>query len=181
MLCRKASTLAPAFILLLVAGDAPAGLEIDQYLPPVESDLTEEERERHQEAVRRQIEEARRRAEDQARQEAEARRQREAELAARPYPVRLTEARCLGCHRIDDLLDHPRTRLGWELVALRMQRFNGANLEPGERAVIAAHLARTHPAPMYRRIAEPLILIAILLAPVLVWWQWRRRRQSLSH
>jgi hypothetical protein len=34
MLCRKTSALAPAFILLLVAGGAPAGLEIDQYLPP---------------------------------------------------------------------------------------------------------------------------------------------------
>jgi hypothetical protein len=180
LLCRKSPTLAPAVILLLVAGGATAGLEIDQYLPPVESDLTEEDREHRQEAVRQQIEEAQRRAEERARQETEARQQREAELAARPYPVRLTEARCLICHRLEDLLDRPRTRLGWELVALRMQRFNGAYLEPGERAVISGHLARTHPAPMYQRIAEPLILITILLAPVLVWWRWWRRRRSPS-
>ncbi|AGA32631.1 hypothetical protein TVNIR_0944 [Thioalkalivibrio nitratireducens DSM 14787] len=167
-------------ILLLIAGHVSAGLDIDPYLPPVEPDLTDEERERRQEAVQRQIEEARRRAEEQARQEAEARRQREAELAARPYPVRLTEARCLGCHRMDDLLERPRTRLGWELVALRMQRFNGAHLEPGDRAVIAAHLARTYPAPIYRRVVEPLILIAILLVPLVVWWQWHKRRRPES-
>jgi hypothetical protein len=180
LLCRKPSTLAPAVIVLLIAGEAPAGLEINQYLAPAESDLTEEERERRQESVRQQIEEGRRRAEEEARREAEARRQQEAELAARPYPVRLVEARCLGCHRMDHLLDRPRTRLGWELVALRMQRFNGAHLDPGERAVIAAHLARTRPAPLHRRLIEPVILIMMLLAPLVMWWRWRNRRRSLS-
>lgn len=156
-------------------------MDIDQYMPPVESDLTEEERQRQQEAVQRQIEEARQRAAEQARKEAEDRRQREAELAARPYPVRLTETRCLGCHGMETLLEQRRTRIGWELVALRMQRLNGAQLEPGERAVIAAHLARTYPPPRHRRLAEPLVLILVSALPVLLIWRWLRRRRFIPH
>ena len=167
----------PVLVLLLfLTGAAIAGLDIDEYMPPIESDLTEEERERRQQAVQREIEEARRRAEEQARQEAEARRQREADLAARPYPVRLTEARCLSCHPIEALRERPRTRLGWELVSLRMQRFSGARLEPGERAVIASHLAEAHPAPTHRKIAEAVILGIFVLAPALLGWLWWRRR-----
>jgi hypothetical protein len=165
-------------LLFFLTGAAIAGLDIDEYMPPIESDLTEEERDRRQEAVQRQIEEARRRAEEQARQEAEARRQREAERAARPYPLRLTEARCLGCHPMDALLERPRTRLGWELVALRMQRFNGAHLKPGERAVIARHLAETYPAPSQRKMAEAAILAVLVLAPASLGWLWWRRRNG---
>jgi hypothetical protein len=167
----------PVLVLLLfLTGAAIAGLDIDQYMPPIESDLTEEERERRQQAVQREIQEARRRAEEQARQEAEARRQHEADLAARPYPVRLTEARCLSCHPIETLLERPRTRLGWELVALRMQRFNGAHLKPGERAVITSHLAEAHPAPTHRKIAEAVIMGLFVLAPALLGWLWWQRR-----
>jgi hypothetical protein len=169
----------PVLVLLFfLTGEAIAGLEIDEYLPPIESDLTEEERERRQQAVQRQIEEAQRRAEEQARQEAEARRQVEAELAARPYSVRLTEARCLGCHNMDRLLERPRARLGWELVALRMQRFNGAHLKPGERAVIARHLAEAYPAPAHRKVAEAATLALLVLAPALLGWLWWRRRNG---
>jgi hypothetical protein len=165
-------------LLFFLTGAATAGLDIDEYMPPIESDLTQEERDRRQQAVQRQIEEARRRAEEQARQEAEARRQREAERAARPYPVRLTETRCLGCHPVEALLDRPRTRLGWELVAVRMQRFNGAHLEPGERAVIARHLAEADPVPAHRKVAEAAILAFIGLAPPLLGWLWWRRRNG---
>jgi hypothetical protein len=169
----------PVLVLLFfLTGEAIAGLDIDQYMPPIESDLTEEERDRRQQTVQRQIEESRRRAEEQARQEAEARRQREAELAARPYPVRLTESRCLDCHNMDPLLERPRTRLGWELVALRMQRFNGAHLKPGERAVIARHLAETHPAPTQRKIAEAVMVALLVLTPALLGWLWWRRRSG---
>lgn len=165
-------------ILLLLTGNVIAGLDIEQYMPPIESDLTAEEREQRQQAVQREIEEARRRAEEQARQEAEARRQYEAERAARPYTVRLTETRCLGCHPVEALLERPRTRLGWELVAVRMQRFNGAHLEPGERAVIARHLAEADPAPAHRKVAEAAILAFIGLAPPLLGWLWWRRRDG---
>lgn len=169
----------PVLVLLLfLAGEAIAGLDMDEYMPPVESDLTEEERERRQQAVQRQIEEARRRAEEKARQETKARRQREAERAARPYPVRLTEARCLGCHPMGALLERPRTRLGWELVTLRMQRFNGAHLKPGERAMIARHLAETYPAPSQRKIAEALMLALLAVAPAFLGWLWWRRRSG---
>lgn len=167
-------------LLLFAAGEVGSSMEIDLYMPPVESNLPEEERQRQQEAVQRQIEEARQRAAEQACQEAESRRQREAELAARPYPVRLTETRCLGCHGMETLLEQRRTRLGWELVTLRMQRFNGAYLEAGERAVIAAHLARNSPAPTHRRLAEPLVLILVVTLPVLLIWR-RLRRRSVPH
>lgn len=167
--------------LLLAAGPAPAGLDIDQYLPPVQAVFTDEERERREALVRQQIEQARLRAEQRARQELDAESRRVAALAARPYPVRLTESRCLGCHGLDTLAERPRTRLGWELVALRMQRFNGAYLEAGERGVIAAHLARTYPAPRWRRTTEFLALVAALLAPLLAWWLWQRPRRSPSH
>ena len=37
----------PVLVLLLfLTGGAIAGLDIDEYMPPIESDLTEEERER---------------------------------------------------------------------------------------------------------------------------------------
>lgn len=171
----KATTLPAVVLLLFASGEAWSGLDIDEYMPPIESNLTEEQRQRQQAAVQREIEEARQRAEEKARQEAEERRQREAERAARPYPVRLTETRCLGCHGMETLLEQRRTRLGWELVALRMQRFNGAHLEAGERAVIAAHLARTYPAPTQRKLAEPLVLILVVTLPVFLIWRWLRR------
>ena len=87
----------------------------------------------------------RREAERLERERAQAR-EREAMLAARPYPVRLVEARCNGCHRGEDYDGKRYGWLGWQTVILRMQFLNGAQFGPGERGVLARHLSEQQPA-----------------------------------
>ncbi|SFC51328.1 hypothetical protein SAMN05660443_2920 [Marinospirillum celere] len=166
---------------LLVAQPAWSGLDIDQYLPPQETDLSPEEQRQQREAVQRQIEEARQR-EAQRAQKAEQARQAEAErLAARPYPVRLTEKRCLTCHSINNLEENPQTRLGWELTVLRMDWFQGAQLERGDRKVLAQYLATTYPARGLRSYLEYLLLGLALFLPVFAGYQLRQRHQKMKN
>ncbi|MFN3973089.1 MAG: hypothetical protein ACK4L4_17270 [Gemmobacter sp.] len=89
-------------------------------------------------AERAREEEARRAAQAEAERIAAAR-------AARPLGERLVEARCLTCHDAGQI---DRTALGvpgWTVTVLRMAWLNGARLEPGERRLIARHLAARHP------------------------------------
>jgi mono/diheme cytochrome c family protein len=112
-------------------------------------------------------------------QEAQARQAREAALAARPLGLRLVEARCGACHPSDRFYFAPRgrTTLGWWLTVLRMEALNGARIEPGERAPIVDHLARSYPATPAQEAAE--WLLAALLAAGVGWrvvGRIRRRR-----
>jgi hypothetical protein len=160
------------YLLLIASFAAHGGLDIDQYMPPAQAPLETVEAMRQKERVAREQEEAQRQAAEQARRDAAERARLAAELAARPHAVRLIEQRCLGCHDLAALELTPRTRLGWEWVTLRMQWLNGAELERGERSLIAAHLAQARPAPTRRVLVE---YLALALVAVLAAWQvWRR-------
>lgn len=138
--------------------------------------LSPEEREAARQRLARQIAAERARAEAAA-QKAEA----EAEAlaaarAARPPGEQLVEARCLTCHdrrQIDAAEFGP---LGWTITVLRMQLLNGAELQSGERRVIASHLA----ADSQGRAAlewglAALSGLALLAVGLRAWFWWRRR------
>lgn len=127
--------------------------------------------------------------------EAELQRQEEAQAAQRqaadkaawdalPYPVKLTQARCTSCHVAETYLSQRHNRAGWELLMLRMQYLNAAPLGPGERSVIAAHLADTYPVKGVESFVEALQQFALLLSPLWIWLVWkvsrshRRRRKT---
>lgn len=145
-----------------------AGLDIDQYLMPQENTLTEEEMIAQRKAVQAQIEEARRRDQERAEQQRQARKEEEARLAARPVAVRLTELRCLTCHTLENLETNPQSRIGWEITVRRMQWFNDAKLEEGERAVIVHYLAETYPAKGWRRFDAVLLMSGLAALFILI-------------
>jgi hypothetical protein len=124
------------------------------------------------------IEAARRAAEAQAAAEA-ARHAHEAELAARPYPVRLAEARCATtCHGPERFADTRHGWLGWLLVILRMRILNGALIESGESTVLARHLADTQAPGPWAVALEYAMLPTLLAAPWLGWRGWRRWKKG---
>jgi len=143
------------------------------------------------EAAKPKRETARRHREIEAELQAEARREeevraaeeavrlaREAELAARPYGVRLLEARCeTVCHGLDRFAHTRHSWLGWQAVILRMQHLNDALLDPGERADLARHLATAQPASLAAAATEYAIPPVLLAAPFLGWAGWRRWRK----
>lgn len=126
------------------------------------------ERQRREEAAREQWvqeQESRRRAEEQARRE------------ARPYPVKLTEARCTLCHMAQNYENSAHAWPGWAVVVLRMHFFNLAPLDWTEMWAISRHLAQTYPADTASALLEWGVLATM---PVLVIGPvaWCRRRKS---
>jgi hypothetical protein len=100
---------------------------------------------------------------------------RAAELAARPYAVRLLEARCeTVCHDHERFAHNRHTWLGWQVVILRMQYMNGALLDPGDRSDLAYHLADSQPAAWVDAVLEYAPLPVALIMPWLGWLGWRR-------
>jgi hypothetical protein len=99
---------------------------------------------------------------------------------ALPYPVRLTRTRCISCHTEDNYLGERRNRIGWELVILRMQYLNDAELQDGERGVIASHLAASYPQTTVEALAEAARQLGVVLLPVALWlgWSFTRSRRS---
>lgn len=67
-------------------------------------------------------------------------------LANRPWPVRLTEARCTLCHPASHYTQNSHTLPGWGIVTLRMRYFNQAPMTWQEQWTIIVHLAETSPA-----------------------------------
>lgn len=88
---------------------------------------------------------------------------------------RLVDTRCGACHSAELYACTGRSRLGWELVVVRMRLVNGARLAPGERAVIVHHLTEHHGAPLARVVAEGAAAVALLGAAAGAGL-WRRRR-----
>jgi|GEM_PF-1928298 len=162
-------------------GTAPvhAGMSVEEMLvDPIEEGMTEEEREARREAIEREreaAEERRREREEAARAAREA---REAEMAARPYPVRLTEQRCMSCHDTGEFDREARTWPGWAFTVWRMRVAYGAELEPGEWRVITGHLAEEHGAPPGKAGA---VWTGLALTPILIvtlfWYLMRGRRR----
>ncbi len=90
------------------------------------------------------------------------------ERESRPYPLRLTEQRCTGCHGLEELAHSRHGWLGWWVTVLRMEILHGARIGPGERAPIVAHLARSQPATPPRQAAE--WVVAALAAGGFAWF-----------
>ncbi len=163
------------FMCLLICLTPRSGLaDID----PAEYELktsvrSEEQRKQLQaEFAREQQQEAeRQRQED----EREARRQAAAKAAweTLPYPLRLTRTRCTACHAADNYANQRHNRIGWELVILRMQHFNEAQLGAGERGMIAAHLAEAYPATGSAALIEALQQLVVALVPFWFWLVWK--------
>lgn len=105
------------------------------------------------------------------------------EMAARealPFPVRLTQARCTTCHSEDNYIQQRHNRIAWELVILRMQVLNGAELDGGERGIIADHLAQIRSATGHDALLESLQQLATLLLPAVLWLGWKLTRSRLG-
>ncbi|MCM2287639.1 MAG: hypothetical protein NDI67_01320 [Sulfuritalea sp.] len=97
-----------------------------------------------------------------------------------PYPLRLTQTRCTTCHTEDNYINQRHNRLGWELVILRMQLLNGAELDRGERGIIVDHLAQTRSATAHDALLESLQQLAALLLPAVLWLGWKLTRSRLG-
>lgn len=160
--------------LLICLTPRPGMADID----PAEYELktsvrSEKERQRLQaEFAREQQQEAeRQRQED----EREARRlaAEKAAWEALPYALRLTRTRCTACHAADNFANQRHNRIGWELVILRMQHFNEAQLGAGERSLIAAHLAEAYPASGKAALGEALQQLFVALLPFWFWLVWK--------
>ena len=167
-------------ISLCTAGIAGADIDPKEYAAPG-AVMSSKPPERLRAEIEAEIEAERRREAERIQAEQEAARQRERELAARPLAVRLLERRCTVCHEPAYFEDREYTRLGWELVILRMQLLNGAELGAGERSIIAAHLAEERPASMVRvffDVAIALSPIAIMALSAFGWRRWRRSSGS---
>lgn len=167
-------------ISLCTAGIASADIDPKDYAAPGAVTPSKPPQQLRAE-VEAEIEAERRREAERVQAEQEAARQRERELAARPLAVRLLEARCTACHEPAYFEDREHSRIGWELVILRMQWLNGAELGAGERSVIATHLAEKRPASMVRVLLDVAVVlspIAIVALPLFGWWRWRRSRRT---
>lgn len=172
---------AAPFLLACLLAAAPASGEMeDREYESAEAAKPAQVIERRKREIEAELQaEARREEEVRAAEEA-VRLAREAELAARPYGVRLLEARCeTVCHGFDRFAHVRHGWLGWQAVILRMQHLNGALLDPGERADLARHLASTQAASLEEAMLEYSVLPAMLAVPVAGWAGWRRwRRRS---
>lgn len=98
---------------------------------------------------------------------AQAQAEEAARRAARPYPVRLTEARCTRCHVPAHYTTKAYGMPGWAAVVLRMRLLNDADdLAWEEMSVIIGHLARTHPATAIRHMMEWITVGLLLVLPL---------------
>ena len=165
-------------LLCLLTAASPAGGEMEgEDYEPVEVRVPARDLERRKREIEVELQaEARREEEARAAEEA-ARLARAAELAARPYGVRLLEARCdTVCHGLERITQTRHSWLGWQAVILRMEFLNGALLDPGERDDLAKHLAETLPAGIWRTLIEygslPLTLVLALTS---ICWVVKRR------
>lgn len=154
-----------AAALFAVTGISRADIDVSEY--EIKKTIpSEKERSR----IRQDVEAQKKAEEERARIQAqtEARERAERAIDRRPYPVRLTEARCTECHTADNYLQNTHTRLGWELVVLRMRWLNGAKLGSGEHSVIVFHLSETRPATGLDAVLEAALMILAVVAPLAV-------------
>lgn len=175
----------PAALLLVVGlacGIPPARADVDvadyQTRGAVRS---ERERQRLQVEFARQREQEERRARSEAEAQAHLAAAEAVRLAARPYPLRLTDSRCTVCHAATNFQQQAHTWPGWLAVVLRMKYLNHAELEPAEIPVIVGHLAATYPAIGVDAWIELALAPAGLIAVTAPLLWFRRRRQAGRH
>jgi len=137
--------------------------------------LSPAERAREMQRIEQECEREAQRERERRAQEEQAQQARAAALAARPLGVRLVEARCGVCHPSDYFESRGRTYLGWWATVLRMEVFNGARIEAGERVPIVAHLSNSHRATAARQAIES--TLAALVVAAAGWLVVRRVRR----
>lgn len=116
-------------------------------------------------AEQARVEEARRASELQAR------------LAARPYPLRITEQRCTHCHAETHYTRQAHTWPGWLVVVMRMKVLNDAGEIAGEEILpIAGYLHETYGAEGSDALFEYALIALMPLLPGLIALLWARRR-----
>lgn len=170
-----------AVVLITLCGSyrqANADIDVTEYLT-TRSVKTERERkqlqehfeaERQQELLRHKEEQIRERlrlVDEQAR------------LAARPWPVRLTEAKCSKCHTDQNYQRAAHALPGWWSVVLRMRYFNQAELSWSDMTTIVQHLSETYPANSNTALMEwGMLMLSLFLAAIGGTWAIRRNRTS---
>ncbi|MBM3392628.1 MAG: hypothetical protein FJY34_11765 [Betaproteobacteria bacterium] len=175
----KARRLRRLALLCLFAAAPVSGEMEDREYESAETAKPAHVLERRKREIEAELRAASRRQEEARAAEEAARLAREADLAARPYAVRLLEARCeTVCHGHERFAHARHGWLGWQAVILRMQYLNGALLDPGERNDLARHLAAIQPASFAESVMEYAIAPAMLATPFLGWVGWRRWRRS---
>ena len=163
-------------LMLVSGGTARADIDSSAYEPPA-AVRPQHERER----VRQQIENEAQQQAARERIDAEAQARRlageRAALEARPYPVKLLEQRCTGCHPADSFSGIRHTPLGWHLVVLRMDWLDGANLDAGDRPVLVAHLSEIQGLAGRDALFELVPISLVLLLALFASWRalgaWR--------
>ncbi len=166
------------WFLLGLPAAAPAWADVDvSEYQPRQSVRSAQERESLQADFERQRHEAEARAEAARREEARRRAEEHARREARPYPVRLTEARCTSCHSALNYETNRHAWPGWAAVVLRMKFFNHAPLAWQDMWIISRHLSQTRPADPATAAIE---WCCLALAPVFFAGAvaWRHRRKS---
>lgn len=169
-----------AWLLVVLVGISPgtqADVDVSEYRA---SGAVRTQRESAR--LQREFEQRRADEEAKARQaEAEAARrfaEAEARRAARPWPVRLTEARCTPCHAAANYEETRHALPGWIAVLLRMRYFNQAPLDWQESWVIGRHLSETRPDDGPGALLEWSAAGALIAGPPLFFlWTTRRHRR----
>jgi hypothetical protein len=175
---RRAAPVVLVALACIIAAPQAAGEMEDREYESTEAAMPKREIARRQREIEAEMLDESRRAEAARAAEETARLARAAELAARPYGIRLLEARCdTVCHGVDRFEQTRHSWLGWQAVILRMQYLNGATLDPGERADLARHLAAAQPASIALAAIEYAIPPVLLATPFLGWAGWRRWRK----
>lgn len=177
--CRTRLTLV-CTLMLLVPAHGHADIDDREYeVNKAVRSAQERQRIEHEFRAAREREAVQERAEA----EAEARRlaAERAAWEALPFPVRLTHTRCTtSCHTEENYVGRRHNRIGWELVILRMQYLNDAELQDGERGVIASHLAASYPQTTVEALAEAARQLGAALLPVALWLGWKLTRSRLG-
>lgn len=167
-----------ALLFLAAAARLQADVDVSEYRASGAVRSARESARLKQEFERRRTEEetkARQAEAESARRSAE----EEARRAARPWPVRLTEARCTLCHAAANYEDIRHALPGWLAVLLRMRYFNLAPLDWEETWIIGRHLSETRPADAATALMEWTVAGTVFASPILLYlWSTRRTRRS---
>ncbi len=167
-------------VLLSSAYPAQADIDVAEYQTS-RSVQSEDERR----ALQQNFEtERRREAEREAALRAAAEREladAQARQAARPWPERLTQARCTHCHADQNYLRIRHALPGWWLVILRMRYFNRAELSWQDMWVISKYLATTYPAELPILLFEWIAPLLLLSALLVLLSRYKKKRFTSNH
>ncbi|CAA7616384.1 hypothetical protein [Magnetospirillum sp. SS-4] len=155
----------------LALSPSPARADIDDSAYQAGEAIRDEERLRRLRGdIEAEREQERRRAIEAAAEAGRIHAEAQAREAARPYPERLTGQACTQCHAAENYTANRHTWLVWRLVVARMVWLNEADIPPDAQALIASHLAASHPASPGEAFVEYGVPVAsVLIVAGLIW------------